>query len=293
MKKLLRIGSRESKLAVRQAEIIIEQLGEADAELSFELVTMKTSGDRILDQRLDQFGGKGLFVRELDEALRAGKIDLAVHSLKDMPMDIPSDLPIAAFSLREDPRDVLIYQSGVGEAMLQQGGIIGSASPRRILQLKKLYPQCEFKTIRGNLQTRLHKLENEDYHATVLAAAGIERLKMNAVIGRYFSLQEMIPAAGQGIVAVQGRRGEYMRLLSYINSVASQAAAAAERSFVTELGGGCASPIAAYAEIKGERLFLNGLYAEPEDDEFITGSLEGTIQEAETIGIRLARLLKG
>lgn len=293
MKKLLRVGSRESKLAVRQAEIIIEQLGKADAELSFELVTMRTSGDRILDQRLDRFGGKGLFVRELDEALRAGKIDLAVHSLKDMPMDISPDLPIAAFSLREDPRDVLIYQSSVEEAMLQQGGIIGSASPRRILQLKKLYPRCEFKTIRGNLQTRLHKLENEGYHATVLAAAGIKRLKMNAVIGRYFSVREMIPAAGQGIIAVQGRKGEYTKLLSYINSFASQAAAAAERSFVTELGGGCASPIAAYAEIKGERLFLNGLYAEPEENEFITGRLEGPIQEAETIGIRLARLLKG
>lgn len=289
----LRIGSRDSQLAIRQAELIKKQLEQLDSSLIVELVTMKTTGDRILTQRLDRIGGKGLFVKELDEALRQGEIDLAVHSLKDMPMEIPEDLPIVAFSKREDPRDVLIYQSGVTEQALKQGGIIGSASPRRILQLRQLYPDCEFRTIRGNVQTRLNKLEQEGYQATVLAAAGIHRLQLHSRIGRYFELDEMIPAAGQGILAVQCRKGVNEILLSRLNDKEAQTAAVAERSFVRELGGSCASPIAAYAAKKGEKLILTGLYADSQEDSFIRGSLEGEAEAAEKIGAQLARFLKG
>lgn len=289
----LRIGSRDSQLAIQQAEIIMGQLRQMDPSLTIELVTMKTTGDRMLTQRLDRIGGKGLFVKELDEALRQGQIDLAVHSLKDMPMEIPEDLPLAAFSKREDPRDVMIYRSGITEQMLRQGGVIGSASPRRIIQLRQLYPHCEFRTIRGNVQTRLNKLQQEDYQATVLAAAGVHRLRLHAVIGRYLEVHQMIPAAGQGILAVQCRKGNDEVLLSRLSDSASQAAAIAERSFVRELGGSCASPIAAYAEKRGEKLILTGLYAESQEESFITGALEGRTTEAEQIGIRLARLLKG
>ena len=156
---------------------------------------MKTTGDRILDRSLEQIGGKGLFVKELDQALRKGRVDLSVHSLKDMPMDIPEDLPILAYSKREDPRDVLIFRQGQAESI--SGGMIGTSSKRRRLQLERLYPDCHFQGIRGNVQTRLRKLEEEGFCATVLAAAGLKRLGMDSCIGRYFSCEEMIPAAGQ------------------------------------------------------------------------------------------------
>lgn len=208
-------------------------------------------------------------------------------------MEVPEDLPLMAFSKREDPRDVLIYRPEVTNQMLQQGGIIGSSSQRRILQLQKLYPACEFRSIRGNVQTRLRKLQEEDYQATVLAAAGVKRLSMEHVIGRYFTVEEIIPAAGQGIMVVQGRKGENIEILRQINCQSSEIAARCERSFVRELDGGCSAPIAAYAMIQGDQLILHGLYAEESKQDFITGYLQGSAQEPEALGIRLARLLKG
>ncbi len=289
----IRIGSRDSQLAIQQAQIVMELIHQAKPDLRLELVTMKTTGDRILDRRLDQIGGKGLFVKELDQALREGCIDLSVHSLKDMPMEVPDDLPLMAFTEREDPRDVMIFRKGMDEERLQRGGIIGSSSQRRILQLQKLYPQCEFKSIRGNVQTRLRKLEDENYGATVLALAGIRRLGMEQVIGRYFNTQEILPAAGQGIIAVQGRRGEWVDLMKQINSNTSQVAAFCERSFVYALNGGCSSPIAAYAEINGEEVVLNGMFANSEKEIIRKGRIKGHVNEAEELGYRLARQLKG
>ena len=195
MKTVIRIGSRESRLAVTQTEIIKGQIEAHFPHIRVEIVTMKTTGDRILDRSLEQIGGKGLFVKELDQALRKGRVDLSVHSLKDMPMDIPEDLPILAYSKREDPRDVLIFRQGQAESI--SGGMIGTSSKRRRLQLERLYPDCHFQGIRGNVQTRLRKLEEEGFCATVLAAAGLKRLGMDSCIGRYFSCEEMIPAAGQ------------------------------------------------------------------------------------------------
>ena len=174
-----------------------------------------------------------MFVKELDQALRKGRVDLSVHSLKDMPMDIPEDLPILAYSKREDPRDVLIFRQGQTESI--SGGMIGTSSKRRRLQLERLYPDCHFQGIRGNVQTRLRKLEEEGFCATVLAAAGLKRLGMDSCIGRYFSCEEMIPAAGQGILAVQARAGEYQELLEVLNDPRSEAAAKAERAFVKVL----------------------------------------------------------
>lgn len=290
---LIRIGSRDSQLAIRQAQIVMDLIHRAQPRLRLELVTMKTSGDRILDRRLDQVGGKGLFVRELDQALREGRIDLSVHSLKDLPMEVPEDLPLVAFTEREDPRDILIYRQGIDENVLRQGGLIGSSSRRRILQLKKLYPNCEFKSIRGNVQTRLRKLEQEDYSATVLALAGVRRLNREAIAGRYFTVDEILPAAGQGIIAVQGRKGEEWDFLHHVNCEASAIAARCERSFVRALDGGCSSPIAAYAEIRGERLVLKGFYADAEEKNVSAGQLEGSVSEAEKLGLRLAQQLKG
>ena len=201
MKTVIRIGSRESRLAVTQTEIIKGQIEAHFPHIRVEIVTMKTTGDRILDRSLEQIGGKGLFVKELDQALRKGRVDLSVHSLKDMPMDIPEDLPILAYSKREDPRDVLIFRQGQTESI--SGGMIGTSSKRRRLQLERLYPDCHFQGIRGNVQTRLRKLEEEGFCATVLAAAGfdmeiVERhhnLKVDAPSGTALALADSLNEA--------------------------------------------------------------------------------------------------
>lgn len=286
MKKIIRIGSRESRLAVIQAEIVRRQIEEAFPDVKTELITMKTTGDRILDRRLDQVGGKGLFVKELDQALLDKKIDISVHSLKDMPMEIPEELPILAYTKREDPRDVLICKPGCDTVPAR--GIIGTSSKRRMLQLGRLYPECAFESIRGNVQTRMRKLETESYDATVLAAAGLNRLGMKGCIGRYFSTDEVIPAAGQGILAVQSRKGELRQLKELLNNPLSEAEAKAERKFVQILDGGCSSPVAAYARIRGDQLILSGLYYRESDGAWFTEKQSGHLKDAEKTGEELA-----
>ena len=245
MHSVIRIGSRESALAVRQAEIIRDLILESEPEAEIEIITMKTTGDKILDKSLEKIGGKGLFVKELDRALMEGRIDLAVHSLKDMPMEENEELPILAYGKREDPRDVLIYRKGLTE--LPEHAVIGTSSRRRALQMEQLCPGCTFRGIRGNVQTRMRKLEEEGYDATLLAAAGLKRLGMEHAAGRYLSVEEMIPAAGQGILAVQGRRDMDCGWIHRVDDPASRAAALAERQFIRVLGGGCTSPSAAHA----------------------------------------------
>ena len=206
MKNKLVIGSRESRLAVIQSEMVMNFIKERCPDMEVSLLTMKTTGDKILDKTLDQVGGKGLFVKELDKALLEGRSDLSVHSLKDMPMEVPEELPLEAFSKREDPRDVLIFPEGASEPDFSRP--IGCASRRRVLQLRELFPEAEFAPVRGNVQTRMRKLDEGQYGALVLAAAGLKRLGLEERIGRYLSEEEVIPAAGQGILAVQGRKGE-------------------------------------------------------------------------------------
>ena len=191
----IRFGSRDSRLAVIQSRMVMEAVQNACPQAEPELVTMKTTGDKILDKTLDQIGGKGLFVKELDLALRDGKVDFTVHSLKDMPMETPEDLPLAAFSKRADPRDVLVLPEGIPE--LCPGKPIGCSSRRRQLQLKALYPDFDIAPVRGNVQTRLRKLDEGQYSALVLAAAGLKRLGLENRINRFFSTEEILPAAGQ------------------------------------------------------------------------------------------------
>lgn len=289
MKKRIKVGSRDSVLAVAQTRLILEEIQRKNPEIEFELITMKTTGDKILDRNLDQIGGKGLFVKELDQALFDGRIDMSVHSLKDLPMDISKDIPLIGFSKREDPRDVMIYQEGMQEFT---EGCIGTSSRRRMEQLKKLYPKATFRGIRGNVQTRLRKLNEEDYNATILAKAGLSRLGMQNCIGRIFSTEELIPAAGQGILAIQGRKGEDYSFLDCIKNRESEYAALAERSFVRRLDGGCSSPIAAYAEVSGQELRLKGLYYDEEKQDYIVGDSIGSVEQAEAIGAALADHLK-
>lgn len=283
------IGSRESKLAVIQSNIVIDYLN--NKNIDTELITMKTTGDKILDRRLDQIGGKGLFVKELELALREGRCDYCVHSLKDMPMEMPADLPIVCFSKREDPRDVLVLPEGVSELDLSKP--IGTSSLRRILQLKEIYPEATFESVRGNLQTRLRKLDEGQYSGLILAAAGLKRLGLENRISRYFETDEVIPAAGQGILAIQGRAESAIsnEIFDEFTDKGVTAVALAERAFVRTLDGGCSSPIAAYAQIVGAGLKITGLYVKEGTEKVFIDSESGHPDDAEIIGTRLARKL--
>ena len=253
----IRVGSRESRLAVIQAELLMAAVRAAHPDIELELVTMKTTGDKILDRTLDKVGGKGLFVKELDAALRDGRVDITVHSCKDLPMEENPALPLAAFSKREDPRDALVLPEGVRE--LDFSKPIGCASLRRKLQLEKLYPQAQIAPVRGNVQTRLRKLDEGQYAALVLAGAGLKRLGLEGRIARYFSPEEVLPAAGQGILAAQMRAGEDASFLDAFSDPEGTACARAERAFVRELDGGCSSPVAAFATVSGDTMTLTGM----------------------------------
>lgn len=286
----LRVGSRESRLAVIQSQMVMELIAAAEPAAELELVTMKTTGDKILDKTLDKIGGKGLFVRELDQALREEKADFTVHSLKDMPMEVPEDLPLAAFSSREDPRDVLVLPEGVEE--LDVSKPIGCSSRRRQLQLKKLFPDMDIQPVRGNIQTRLAKLEAGQFSALVLAAAGLKRLGLEGRISRYFTTEEILPAAGQGILVVQTRKGMDTQCLRLVQDEKTACCAKAERAFVRALDGGCSSPVAAHAVVEGEKLTLTGFYVSGDERIQRKGSITGGVAEAETLGSTLARILK-
>lgn len=290
MKNEVVIGSRESKLAVLQSEMVRDYIKKNNPDMDVRILTMKTTGDKILDRTLDKIGGKGLFVKELDRALLDGKSQLSVHSLKDMPMEVPEELPLLAFSGREDARDVLVLPKGVKE--LDKTKPLGCSSLRRTLQLKKLYPDMEVKSIRGNLQTRLRKLDEGEYAGLILAAAGLKRLGLTERISRYFAPDEMIPAAGQGILAVQGiRNNDYSFLEGYCDENA-WICGSAERAYVKYLNGGCSSPVAAYAETEGDEIFIRGLYYSEEKKIFRTGSIRGNKEEGGTLGVTLAKQLR-
>ena len=286
----IRIGSRDSRLAVIQSRLVMDAISAAMPEAEVALVTMKTTGDKILDKTLDQIGGKGLFVRELDLALREKKVDFTVHSLKDMPMEVPEDLPLAAFSRREDPRDVLVLPQGV--TTLDPSKPIGCSSRRRQLQLKALFPDMEVAPVRGNVQTRLSKLDSGAFSALVLAAAGLKRLGLENRISRYFSPEELLPAAGQGILAVQTRLGMDTACLAMVRDDSAACCALAERAFVRTLNGGCTSPVAAYAVTEGTQLTLTGLYVSPDETVVRKGSITGPSADAESLGTALAEQLQ-
>ncbi|MBS5144550.1 MAG: hydroxymethylbilane synthase [Butyricicoccus pullicaecorum] len=281
----IRFGSRDSKLAVIQARLVLDTIEEP-----CELMTMKTTGDLILDRTLEQIGGKGLFVKELDRALAAKEVDFTVHSLKDMPMEQPKGLPIVAYSKREDPRDALVLAEGLQALDLTRP--IGCASARRKIQLEKQFPDAVIKPIRGNIQTRLRKLDEGQYGALVLASAGLVRLGLTHRIARYFSIDEMLPAAGQGIVAVQGRADADVHCLERFADADARDCALAERSFVRTLDGGCTSPVAAYAEVTGSMLKLRGMYVNPEQTIVRFGDCTGARTQAEQLGQDLAERLR-
>ena len=280
---MIKVGSRDSKLAVVQAEEVCRALGDC------ELITMKTLGDMILDKTLDQVGGKGLFVKELDRALADRRVDLTVHSLKDVPMEQPEGLPLVAYTRREDARDALVLPQG---GAWDKSKPIGCSSARRRVQLAALFPEIEVKPVRGNVLTRLDKLDRGEYGALVLAAAGLHRLGLENRITRYFSPDEIIPAAGQAILAVQGREGELADEVKQLDDADAHDCALAERSFVRTLGGGCFAPVAAYAETEGDMLHLRGLYVTEDESRSVRGAVTGPRSEAASLGRTLALQLQ-
>ena len=279
------VGSRESRLAVIQSEMVMDSIRCHHPEISLKLTTMKTTGDIILDRTLDKIGGKGLFVKELDAALMDGRADITVHSSKDLPMETPEELPLVAFSSRADPRDVLVLPEGKTEIDFSKP--LGCSSLRRQLQLKMLFPQASLAPIRGNVITRLAKLDRGEYGALNLAGAGLKRLGLENRISRYFSPEEILPAAGQAILAVQARKGFDTSFLKEFNDPDAECCLKAERSYVRTLDGGCSSPVAAYATVEGDTLTLKGMYVTADLRVFFE-PVSGPRAQAEAMGRDLA-----
>lgn len=287
--KQIRIGSRDSRLAVIQSELVIQAIHTYDPALRTELITMKTTGDRILDRTLDQIGGKGLFVKELDAALLDGRVDLTVHSSKDLPMELDPRLPLVAFSRRADPRDVLVLPEG--SAAIDFTKPIGCASRRRQLQLRALFPEARIAPVRGNVLTRLRKLDAGEYSALVLAGAGLARLGLSHRISRYFTTEELLPAAGQAILAVQARADVDSSCLRNFADADGRDCLLAERAFVRALDGGCSSPVAAYATVDGARLTLKGMYVTA-DDRVYYETVTAPREQGEAAGAALAEEMR-
>lgn len=259
----LAIGTRGSALALKQAETVRAQLREQNPQIEFVLRTISTRGDEVRDRPISEVGDKGIFIRTLERALLAGEIDIAVHSLKDVPSDTETDgLVIAAFSAREDPRDVIVGRHGADLHDLPSGAVVGTGSARRRVQLLALRPDLQMRDIRGNVDTRLNKLRAGEFDAIVLAAAGLNRLGLAPVATRYLSVEECIPDAGQGILAIQTRCAEFATVVaSRIDDPAGRLAAITERAVVRGLQADCHSPVGAYAAIEPGALVLYAMAA--------------------------------
>ena len=287
------IGARGSRLAVWQAEWVQVRLKELAPELTVTLQRIKTSGDKILDVPLAAIGGKGLFVKEIEEALLREEIDLAVHSMKDVPTTLPDGLSILCVPAREDPRDVLISRDSCSLDQLPKGSRIGTSSLRRQAQLLHYRPDLHIELLRGNLDTRLRKLHNGEYDAIVLAAAGLMRMGWSNKVTEYLPPEVSLPAIGQGALGLEGRRNDrfVQILVEKLEHGPTRIAVMAERALLKRLEGGCQVPIAAHATVKGDTLIMDGLIASMEGQRLIRDTIQGAASEAQSLGIQLAEKL--
>jgi len=297
MKDRLVIGSRGSKLALTQAGMIKAALDELNPSIDVAIEIIKTSGDVKTDP-LSVIGGQGVFTKELEEALLDRRIDVAVHSLKDLPTIIPERLVIAAICKREDPRDALV----LGEKLkgrdaeihaLPKEAVVGTSSPRRLAQLKHLRGDLVFEDVRGNVDTRLRKLDEGQYHALVLACAGLRRLGLEHRISAPLPASQMLPAVGQGALGIETRADDHetIQALSKLDHKFTRLACVAERAFLRSLGGGCQLPIAAYAVVREKRIRLDGLVSDRRGDRIVRDRVSGGLDEAEELGARLGEQL--
>ncbi len=290
MKKVLRIGTRGSPLALWQANWVKEQLEGRHPELRVELTPIRTKGDKILDVPLAQVGGKGLFVKEIEEAILREEVDLAVHSMKDVPTQLPDGLIIGAITEREDIRDVLVSRDGLKLAALPREARIGTSSLRRGAQLKGLRKDFILVSLRGNLDTRLKKLYSQELSAVVVAAAGMHRMGFAGRITEYLAPEVCLPAIGQGALGLEWRKEDRMvqELAGFLNHPPTALAVRSERSFLKVLEGGCQVPIACWGEVREGRIRLRGMVADLEGERILKGTLEGKAEEGEALGARLA-----
>lgn len=290
MKQTLRIGSRGSKLALWQAGFIESLISRKFPELKTEKHIIKTTGDKELDSPLSVIGGKGVFVKEIEESLLKGEIDVAVHSLKDLPTVQPDGLRIGAVSKRHDPRDAVVSNGSLKLAQLKQGSRIGTGSLRRQAQILHHFPDLTIAPVRGNVDTRIRKLKNGGFDAIVLAVAGLERLDLAGELTEICPIDFLIPAPGQGILAVECREkdDDLNEILSEINHLDTSIAASAERAFLLRIGGDCNLPAGCYASIKEQSLSILGFLASPDGVDLVRKEIRGSLRDHKSLGNELA-----
>jgi hydroxymethylbilane synthase len=286
----LKIATRKSALALWQAEHVAALMRRAHPSMAVELLPMSTKGDRILDRSLAAIGGKGLFIKELEMALKDRRADLAVHSMKDVPGDLADGLMIAAVLPRADPFDALITRGAARLEDLPRGARLGTSSPRRQAQLLAARPDLKIEALRGNIDTRLRRLDQGELDAIVLACAGLIRLGLESRITVRLDAGVSLPAVGQGVIGIECRAddGGLRDLLRPLDDAGTRAAVVAERAFAGRLGGSCQSPIAAYAQVEQDRLTLEGLVAEPDGSRLLRDRITGTVAKAKSLGEELA-----
>ena len=293
MPSIVKIGTRGSQLALWQANWVKSELMTRHPQLEVELVIIKTKGDKILDVPLAKVGGKGLFVKEIENALLTNQVDIAVHSMKDMPAEIPAGLTVGAIPEREAPWDALVSRKGEMLAELPEGSLVGTSSLRRAAQLKNAHPSLQIEPLRGNLDTRLRKLQEQKLAAIVLAAAGLKRLGLKQHITEIMPLDVMVPAVGQGALCIETRADDPLigPLVNEMDHGPTHTAVLAERAFLNRLEGGCQVPIAGYARFVADQVNLVGLVAEIDGSQIIRDEISGPPHEATSLGFRLAEQL--
>ncbi|MBI5556829.1 MAG: hydroxymethylbilane synthase [Deltaproteobacteria bacterium] len=293
MQKTIKIGTRKSQLALAQSNNIKNLIEARYPDVKVELVKIVTTGDKILDVPLAKVGGKGLFVKEIEDAMLRHEVDIAVHSMKDVPAELPEELHLGIITKREDPRDAFVANDYKVLADLPQGARIGTSSLRRKSQLALMRNDLVISDLRGNLDTRLKKLDEKQFDAIILAAAGLNRLKLSGRIASFFDPAEMLPAVGQGAVGIELRKAdrELLDLLSFLIDETTAVAVRAERSFLHRLEGGCQVPIGAFAELAGSRLTITGLVASVDGSKMIKRQMTGDAADAEILGRKLAEEL--
>lgn len=289
----VRIATRKSPLALWQAEHVAARLKRLDDVSAVELVPVSTRGDEVLDRSLQKIGGKGLFIKELEVAMQEGRADIAVHSMKDVPADMPDGFCIAAVLERADPADALVTTDGARLSDLRGGGQVGSSSLRRQAQLMAMRPDLEVRPLRGNVQTRLDKLRAGDFDAIVLACAGLARLGLEGEISERFSMTQMLPAAGQGVVGIEclEDRDEIRELVAALEDPTARQTTTAERAVPRRLNASCQSPLASFAEIDNGELTLEALVATPDGKTVIRAASTGAAADAEDVGLEVAASL--
>jgi hydroxymethylbilane synthase len=290
---ILKIGTRGSKLALAQSRWVKEKIQTKHPRIKVELVRIKTTGDKITDSALSKIGGKGLFVKEIEEALLNKQVDVAVHSMKDVPSELPAGLTLSTFPEREDPRDALICLESQTLEQLPRGALVGTSSLRRAAQLLHMRKDLHVEQLRGNVDTRLRKLESGDLQAIILATAGLKRLGIANRITQVISSEQILPAIGQGALGLETRQDdEYaINLIDFLNHEPTEVTVRAERAFLKRLEGGCQVPIAAVGCLKGKTVNLKGMVAELDGTKLVKGEINGGKERAEEIGITLANRL--